>query len=57
MPFNMWSPVEVTWDFAEETVAKIFLSSRLIAKLTEGCCPGWSVLVEDGSFAQKMGGL
>ncbi|MDR6733444.1 hypothetical protein [Sphingobacterium sp. 2149] len=54
-PFEASSPVEVTWDFGEETVAKIFLGSRLIAKLTEGSCPGWSSLVtKDGPLAQKI---
>ncbi len=54
-PFDAWSPVEVTWDFGEETVAKIFLSERLIAKLTVGARPGWSSLVtKDGPLAQKM---
>ncbi|MGJ1508634.1 hypothetical protein [Sphingobacterium siyangense] len=54
-PFDAWSPVEVTWDFGEETVATIFLSERLIAKLTAGASPGWSSLVtKDGSLAQKM---
>ncbi|WP_293880635.1 MULTISPECIES: hypothetical protein [unclassified Sphingobacterium] len=54
-PFEASSPVEVTWDFGEETVAKIFLGSRLIAKLTEGSCPGWSCLVtKDGPLAQKI---
>ena len=54
-PFEASSPVEVTWDFGEETVANIFLASRLIAKLTVGSCPGWSSLVtKDGPLAQKM---
>jgi len=54
-PFNGSSPVVVTWDFGEQTVAKIFLASRLIAKLTEGSCPGWSSLViKDGPLAQQM---
>ncbi|WP_313240726.1 hypothetical protein [Sphingobacterium multivorum] len=54
-PFDAWSPVEVTWDFGEETVATIFLGSRLIAKLTEEARPGWSCLVtKDGPLAQKM---
>lgn len=54
-PFDAWSPVEVTWDFVEETVANIFLASRLIAKLTVGSCPGWSSLVsKDGPLALKM---
>ena len=54
-PFEASSPVEVTWDFGEETVAKIFLASRLIAKLTVGSCPGWSSLViKDGPLALKM---
>ncbi len=54
-PFNAWSPVEVTWDFGEETVANIFLSERLIAKLTVGSCPGWSSLVtKDGPLALKL---
>ncbi|WP_343558990.1 hypothetical protein [Sphingobacterium sp.] len=43
-PFNAWSPVEVIWDFSEEIVANIFQGSRLIAKLTEGSCLGWSPL-------------
>ena len=43
-PFDARSPVEVTWDFSEETVANIFLASRLIAKLTVGSCPGCSSL-------------
>jgi hypothetical protein len=54
-PFDAWSPVEVTWDFGEEIVAKIFLSERLIAKLAAGASPGWSSLVtKDGPLAQKM---
>ncbi|MGB3103989.1 hypothetical protein [Sphingobacterium siyangense] len=54
-PFEASSPVVVTWDFGEETVANIFLASRLIAKLTVGSCPGWSSLVtKDGPLAQKM---
>lgn len=54
-PFSASSPVEVTWDFGEETVAKIFLSERLIAKLTVGARPGWSSLVtQDGPLALKM---
>ncbi|MGJ1242747.1 hypothetical protein [Sphingobacterium siyangense] len=54
-PFEANSPVEVTWDFGEETVAKIFLASRLIAKLTVGSCPGWSSLVtKDGPLALKL---
>lgn len=54
-PFCTDTPVEVIWDFGEETVAKIFLSKRLIAKLTERSCPGWSSLVtKDGPLAQKM---
>ncbi len=54
-PFDAWSPIEVTWDFSEETVANIFLASRLIAKLTVGSRPGWSSLVtKDGPLAQKM---
>ena len=54
-PFEASSPVEVTWDLGEETVANIFLASRLIAKLTVGSCPGWSSLVtKDGPLARKM---
>jgi len=54
-PFDASSLVEVIWDFGVETVAKIFLSERLIAKLTEGSCPGWSNLVrKDGPLALKM---
>jgi hypothetical protein len=54
-PFDSSSPVEFTWDFGEEIVAKIFLGSRLIAKLTDGSRPGWSSLVtKDGPLAQKM---
>ncbi len=54
-PFDAWSPVEVTWDFSEEIVANIFLASRLIAKLKEGSCPGWSSLVtKDGPLARKI---
>jgi hypothetical protein len=54
-PFDASSPVEVNWDFGEETVVNIFLASRLIAKLTVGSCPGWSSLVtKDGPLAQKM---
>ncbi|MCS4225784.1 hypothetical protein [Sphingobacterium sp. BIGb0165] len=54
-PFNASTIVEVNWEFGDETVAKIFVSSRLIAKLTEGSCPGWSSLVrKDGPLAQKM---
>ena len=54
-PFEASSPVEVTWDFGEETVANIFLASRLIAKLTVGSCPGWSSLVtKDGPLARKI---
>ncbi len=54
-PFNASSPVEVPWDFGEETVANIFLASRLIAKLTVGARPGWSSLVtKDGPLALKM---
>nr|WP_288807881.1 hypothetical protein [uncultured Sphingobacterium sp.] len=54
-PFSAISTVEVTWDFRVETVAKIFLSERLIAKLTVGSCPGWSSLVtKDGPLAQKI---
>ena len=54
-PFDACSPVEVTWDFGEEIVANIFLASRLIAKLKEGSCPGWSSLVtKDGPLALKM---
>jgi len=54
-PFDAWTPVEVTWDFAEEILAKIFLSERLIAKLTVGARPGWSSLVtKDGPLAKKM---
>lgn len=57
-PFDAWTPVEVTWDFGEEIVAKIFLSKRLIAKLTLGSFPGWSSLVtKDGPLAQKMEGF
>ena len=53
--FDASSPVEVTWDLGEETVANIFLASRLIAKLTVGSFPGWSSLVtKDGPLAQKM---
>jgi len=53
--FDAISPVEVTWDLGEETVANIFLASRLIAKLTVGSFPGWSSLVtKDGPLAQKM---
>ncbi|WON94132.1 hypothetical protein ACLCDV_10705 [Sphingobacterium sp. Lzh-3] len=53
--FDSISPVEVTWDFGEETVANIFLAFRLIAKLTVGSFPGWSSLVtKDGPLAQKM---
>ncbi|MGJ1404589.1 MULTISPECIES: hypothetical protein [Sphingobacterium] len=41
--------------FAEEILAKIFLSERLIAKLTVGARPGWSSLVtKDGPLAKKM---
>jgi len=54
-PFDAWSPVEVTWDFGEEIVAKIFLSERFIAKLTAGARPGCSSLViKDGPLALKM---
>ncbi|MGB3108208.1 hypothetical protein [Sphingobacterium siyangense] len=54
-PFDAISPVVVTWDFGKETVANIFLASRLIAKLTVGSFPGWSSLVtKDGPLAQKM---
>lgn len=54
-PFDAWLPVEVTWDFGEETVANIFLASRLIAELTDGSRPGWSSLVtKDGPLALKM---
>ncbi|APU97127.1 hypothetical protein K2F45_11390 [Sphingobacterium siyangense] len=54
-PFDACAPVEVTWDFGEEIVAKIFLSERLIAKLIVGTSPGWSSLVtKDGPLAQKM---
>ncbi|WP_286856427.1 MULTISPECIES: hypothetical protein [Sphingobacterium] len=54
-PFSASSSVEVTWDFGEEVVAKIFLASRLIAKLNDGSRPGWSSLVtKDGPLALKM---
>jgi len=54
-PFDASTPVEVTWDFGEETIAKIFLSKRLIAQVTEGSCPGWSSLVtKDGPLALKL---
>jgi hypothetical protein len=54
-PFDASSPVVVTWDFGEEMVANIYLASRLIARLTEGSCPGWSSLVsKDGPLAKKM---
>ncbi len=54
-PFDASSPVEVNRDFDEETVANIFVASRLIAKLPIGSSPGWSSLVaKDGPLAQQM---
>jgi hypothetical protein len=54
-PFNDNSKVEVKWIDNSKIVAYIYVESRLIAKLTEGSCPGWSCLViKDGRLAIIM---
>lgn len=54
-PFNDNSRREVKWSDNSEIVAYIYVESRLIAKLTEGSCPGGSSLViKDGPLAIRI---
>ncbi|WP_426792349.1 hypothetical protein [Sphingobacterium sp. WOUb80] len=54
-PFREDTRVEVNWCEDNGIVASIYVVGRIIAKLREGACPGWSKVVsKEGPLAKLM---